>query len=68
MVRVLQPDLPLDYRMLLSGHGPDYVYDRGGLDTGLSFAALRDRSHIGGKADSTDPDFSRKIRAGVPIP
>jgi Domain of unknown function (DUF4105) len=68
MVRVLQPDLPLDYRMLLSGYVPDYVYDRGGLDTGLSFAALRELSHIGGKANSTDPDFSRKIRAGVPIP
>jgi Domain of unknown function (DUF4105) len=68
MVRVLQPDLPLDYRMLLSGYVPDYVYDRGGLDTGLSFAALRELSHIGGKANSIDPDFSRKIRTGVPVP
>jgi hypothetical protein len=69
MVRVLQPDLlPLDYRMLLSGYVPDYVYDRGELDTGMSFAALRERSHIRGKANSTDPDFSRKIREGVPVP
>jgi hypothetical protein len=68
MVRVLQPDLPLDYRMLLSGYVPDYVYDRGGLDAGLSFAALRELSHIGGKANSIDPDFSRKIRTGVPVP
>jgi hypothetical protein len=68
MVRALQPGLPLDYRALLSGYVPDYVYDLGALDTGMPFAALRDRSHIGGKAESTDPEFSRKIRAGVPIP
>jgi hypothetical protein len=58
----------LDYRMLLSGLVPDYIYERGRLDSGLPFAALRDRSHIRGKASSTDPDFSRKIREGVPAP
>jgi Domain of unknown function (DUF4105) len=68
MVRVLQPDRPLDYRMLLSGYVPDYVYDRGEVDTDISFAALRARSHIKGKASSIDPDFSRKIREGVPVP
>jgi hypothetical protein len=68
MVRVLQPDLSLDYRMLLSGYVPDYLYDRGELDTDMPFEVLRDRSHIKGKAASTDPDFSRKIREGVPVP
>ncbi len=68
MVRALQPGLPLDYRVLLAGYVPDYIYDRGGLDTSLSFETLRDRSHIQGKANSTDPDFSRKIREGVPTP
>src|SRR5271169_5993316 len=64
MVRALQPGLPLDYRLLLTGCVPDYVYDLGGLDTRVPFQALRDRSHIRGKADSIDPDFSRKIREG----
>ncbi|MGA8194985.1 MAG: DUF4105 domain-containing protein, partial [Acetobacteraceae bacterium] len=68
MISVLQPGLALDYRMLLSGLVPDYIYERGRLDSGLPFAALRDRSHIRGKASSTDPDFSRKIREGVPAP
>ncbi len=31
MVRVLQPGLPLNYRVLLSGYVPDYVYDLGWL-------------------------------------
>lgn len=68
MVRAIQPGLPLDYRVLLSGYLPDYIYDRGGLDTSVPFETLRDRSHIQGKANSADPDFSRKIRAGVPEP
>jgi len=68
MVRALQPGLPLDYRLLLTGYVPDYVYDLGGLGTRVAFQALRDRSHIRGKADSIDPDFSQKIREGVPKP
>jgi hypothetical protein len=66
MVRTLQPSLPMDYRVLLAGYLPDYVYDLGRLDTSIPFEVLRDRSHIRGKADSTDPDFSKKIREGVP--
>jgi hypothetical protein len=68
MVRAVRPGLPLDYRILLAGYVPDYVYDLGGLDTRVSFQALRDRSHIRGKAESIDPDFSRKIRESVPKP
>jgi hypothetical protein len=68
MVRALQPGLPLDYRVLLAGYVPDYVYDLGRLDTSIPFEALRDQSHIRGKADSTDSEFSRKIREDVPAP
>jgi hypothetical protein len=68
MARTLQPRLGLDYRILLSGHLPEYVYDRGGLNTSIPFDVLRDRSHIRAKAESTDPEFSRKIRQGVPAP
>ena len=68
MVRALQPDLPLDYRMLLTGYVPDYVYDHGGLDDRMPFVTLRERSHIKDRAESTDSEFSRKIRDGVPVP
>lgn len=68
MVVALEPGLPLDYRILLTGYVPDYVYDHGGLDTTLPFATIRERSHIKGRAESTDPDFSHKIRVGVPVP
>jgi hypothetical protein len=68
MVRAVQPGLPLDYRILLAGYVPQFVYDRGAMAAGIPFEALRDRSHIRGKALSTDPDFSRMIRQGVPGP
>lgn len=68
MVRTLRPDVPLDYRIVLNGHMPDFVYELGALDTSMPFATLRDKSHIKGKANSDDPDFSAKIRVGVPSP
>ena len=68
MARVLRPGMKLDYRMLLTGYVPEYVYDLGNLDTSTPFTTLREKSHIRGKAKSTDPDFSVKIRDGVPIP
>jgi hypothetical protein len=68
MIRELQPGIPLDYRVLLAGFVPEYVYDRGGLDTRLPFETLREKSHIKGRAASSDPDFARKIREGVPSP
>jgi hypothetical protein len=68
MVRAVQPGLPLDYRILLAGYVPQFVYDRGAMTAGIPFDVLRERSHIRGKAASTDPDFSKTIRQGVPAP
>jgi hypothetical protein len=67
-VRALRQDVPLDWRMLLSGHFPELVYARGGLDQSLPFEALRRRSLINerARAAETAPDFSRRIRAGLP--
>jgi Domain of unknown function (DUF4105) len=68
MARALGSGVPFDYRVLLAGYFPDYVYDRGAMDTRRTFAELRERSHIQGRATNTDPDFSSKIREGVPNP
>ena len=68
MVRAIQPGLPLDYRILLAGYVPQFIYDRGAMAAGFPFDVLRDQSHIRGKAASNDPDFSRMIRQGVPAP
>ena len=68
MARALNSHVPFDYRVLLAGYFPDYVYDQGVMDSRLPFAAVREQSHIQGKATNTDRDFSSKIRVGVPDP
>jgi hypothetical protein len=70
MVTTIRPGLPLDYRILLSGYLPDYAYDIGALDTSSAFKKLRALSRIHDKAllADTDPNFSAKIREGIPTP
>jgi len=59
-----------NWKILLSGYVPAYMYERGRLDTSLSFAELKQRSHINARAQAAGdaPDFSQRIRAGLPIP
>jgi Domain of unknown function (DUF4105) len=70
LVRALTGELPLDWRVLLSGHFPEYVYDLGGLDTRLPFPELKAQSLINDKAHAADGarDFSARIREGLPRP
>jgi hypothetical protein len=58
------------WQVLLSGYAPQYAYELGALDSSLSFEELRKRSFINPKALAIgdDPDFSRKIREGLPRP
>jgi hypothetical protein len=60
--------VPYSWKVLLSGHAPEYAYERGRLDQSLPFEDLRRRSRINAAAQAADqaPDFSRKIRAGLP--
>ena len=59
-----------NWKILLSGYAPAYAYEGGGLDTSLSFAELKQRSHINARAQEAGdaPDFSQRIRAGLPKP
>jgi hypothetical protein len=70
LVRALSGRFPLDWRVLLSGYFPEYAYDLGSLDTSLPFEALKVRSLINDKAHAADraPDFSQRIREGLPRP
>ena len=70
MVHTLRPGLPLDYRILLSGYLPNYAYDIGATDTSIPFEKLRALSRIHDKAREADgdPDYSRLIRVGIPVP
>jgi len=65
----MNPDhMPFSWKLLLSGHVPQYLYEVGRLNTSLPFAELYARSRINIRAMAADhsPDFSQRIRAGLP--
>ena len=61
LVRHLTGQLPLDWRVLLSGYFPEYAYELGSLDTSMPFAELKARSLINDQAHAADqaPGFLR---------
>jgi Domain of unknown function (DUF4105) len=70
-VRHLSPgSFPLDWRLLMNGYLDELLYERGVLDTSRPFAELQTISTIDarGKAAGDSPDFSTKIREGLPNP
>jgi hypothetical protein len=59
---------PWDWQILLNGTIDKHAYDLGALDTSLPFPELKRRSHINDRARAADrdPDFSTRIREGLP--
>lgn len=60
--------LAFSWKLLASGHVPEYLYENGRLVTGLPFEELRTRSLINTRAHAAGnaSDFSRRIREGLP--
>jgi uncharacterized protein DUF4105 len=60
---------PWDWRILLNGKADEMMFERGALATGgLPLAELKARALINAAAKAADaaPDFSRRIRSGLP--
>jgi hypothetical protein len=68
MMKHIVGHLPWDFRLLLSGFLPAYVYRVGGLDARYSLAELRAFGRITERARRSDDDatFSAAIRQGLP--
>jgi len=66
--RVNPGHLPYSWKIFLSGHVPEYLYENGLVDTNLPFDELRAKSRVNdaARAHGDDPEFSRAIRAGLP--
>lgn len=64
MLKHIVGHLPLDYRLLMTGYLPEYVYKVGGLDRRQSLAELTRRGHITERAREAGNgrDFSAAIR------
>ena len=69
-IKTFSERIHYSWKILLSGYTPLYAYELGALDTRIPFLELRNASHINPKAHviGNDPEFSRKIREGLPIP
>lgn len=70
LIRAAGGHMPFDWRLIVNGFLPGYLYDRDAVDTSISLAELRARSRISARAREVDlsPDFSKLIREGVPSP
>jgi hypothetical protein len=70
LVRAAGSTLPLDWRLVINGFLPGYLYDHGAVVTTMPLAELMERARINAQAKAADrsPDFSRLIRVGVPSP
>ena len=66
--RVNPNHVPLSWKIIVSGHLPEYLYEKGRLDSSLPFEELRARGHVNerARAAGTAADFSQQIREGLP--
>lgn len=62
------PGNPFDWRILVNGKLDEVGYERGVFDNTIPFEEARRRSNITerAKAADADPDFSHRIREGLP--
>ncbi|MEY2882413.1 MAG: hypothetical protein RL490_137 [Pseudomonadota bacterium] len=70
MARRLDPRVAMDWRILLTGRLPEYLYVHDFISHRVPLRELTARSHIGPRAKAPPPDygFSDRIRRGVPLP
>jgi len=61
---------PFDWRLVVNGFLPGYLYDHRVVVTTMPLSELIERARINAQAKEADqsPDFSRLIRIGVPSP
>ena len=70
MMHAVTSSIPFDWRIILTGHLPDYLYEHGAVDTRIPIEELRERADVTGRVDGslTEVEFSSRIREGVPAP
>jgi len=64
------PNAKFDWRILINGYVDEFIYEQGILDQSLPLAELKALSYINARAQAADqdPDFSERIREGLPSP
>jgi len=70
LIRAAGGALPFDWRLIVNGYLPGYLYDRGAVVTTIPLSELMALARIDKRARAADqsPEFSRLIRVDVPSP
>jgi hypothetical protein len=70
IVRAAGGTFPLDWRLVVNGFLPGYLYDHRVVVTTMPLSELMERARINAQSKAADqsPDFSQAIRVGVPSP
>ena len=70
LIRAAGGTLPFDWRLIVNGYLPGYLYDRSAVVTSIPLSELIALARIDDRARAADgsSDFSKLIRVGVPSP
>jgi hypothetical protein len=68
MMRTVTSSIPFDWRIILTGYLPGYLYEHGAVDIRIPLEELRQRAIVTGRVDGSlsEVAFSTRIREGVP--
>ncbi|MDP9811346.1 hypothetical protein J2W42_004209 [Rhizobium tibeticum] len=64
LARLIDPGIPLDWRIIVSGYLPDYLYDRGLIRTDVPLSQVKKQAEISGRTQAAPASsaYSRVIR------
>ncbi|MBB3315666.1 hypothetical protein FHT77_001531 [Rhizobium sp. BK181] len=67
LARLIDPGIPLDWRIIVSGYLPDYLYDHHLIRNGLPLDEVRKQAKISSRAQAapTSSDYSKVIRSAL---
>lgn len=67
LAQLVEPGIPMDWRILLSGYLPDYLYDHDVIRRDLPMDRIRQKARISKRAQEAQDhsNYSEVIRAGV---
>ena len=70
MMHAVTSSIPFDWRIILTGHLPGYLYEHEAVDTRIPLEELLKRADVTGRVDGSlsEIEFSSRIREGVPAP
>jgi hypothetical protein len=68
MMRAVTSSIPFDWRVILTGHLPGYLFEHGAVDTNIPLEELRQRADVTSRIDPglSEVEFSSRLRNGVP--